>query len=239
MSDEKTITNINKDTDFPVKVQNNPAPVISDDVNVFDLGRKESAKRKKLLKHKGWMESVQHEFPLPSVSFRIGIYIRYFNQTNHEDYLEQHKKKFASDIALCPNWTLVDFYIDYGMSAPRMENSPEWCRLLGDCFSGKVNLIVTQLVRNVSGDPDEIGLIARLLAAQKEPVGIYFISENIFTLASYYRQDLKDESFLPPDWKTLPDDELDLPLTGPDRKMIGAGSGDDKDPERGISNAYE
>ena len=110
-------------------------------------------------------------------------------------------------IALCPNWTLVDFYVDEGQSAPYMENAPGWCRLLEDCFSGKVDLIVTQKVSNVSRKPQEITFCARVLASQKNPVGIYFISENLFTLASYYQDDLRDAGFLPgPDWKLLPDE---------------------------------
>ena len=77
-----------------------------------------------------------------------------------------------------------------------MENSKEWCRLLDDCFSGKINLIVTQKVSSVSSDPEEITFVSRMLAAQKRPVGIYFISEDIFTLASYYQDDLRDVDLL-------------------------------------------
>ena len=34
-----------------------------------------------------------------------------------------------------------------------------------------------------------------------------FVSEDIFTLASYYQADLKDAAFFPsPDWAMLPDD---------------------------------
>ena len=47
----------------------------------------------------------------------------------------------------------------------------------------------------------------KLLAAQKKPVGIYFISEDIFTLASYYQQDLHEVDFLPEGWNLLPDEE--------------------------------
>ena len=51
----------------------------------------------------------------------------------------------------------------------------------------------------------------QMLAARKPPVGIYFISEDLYTLASYYRDDLREPCFLPaPDWKILPDDELDV-----------------------------
>ena len=113
------------------------------------------------------------------------------------------------DIALCPRWMLVDFYVDRGQSAPHMEYSKEWCRLLEDCFTGKVDLIVTQKVSNVSSDWREMAFIARMLAAQERPIGIYFISEDLFTLASYYQPDLRDQGFLPVGWKKLPPDELD------------------------------
>ena len=54
-------------------------------------------------------------------------------------------------------------------------------------------------------------LCSRLLAAQDPPIGIYFISEDIFTLASYYREELRDPFFLPePGWKLLPDDTREV-----------------------------
>jgi hypothetical protein len=71
-----------------------------------------------------------------------------------------------------------------------------------------VDLIITQKVSNLSKRIYEITLCARLLAAGEHPTGIYFISEDIFTLASYYREDLRDTYFLPsPDWQVLPEDE--------------------------------
>lgn len=195
-----------------VKVREKTLPAEEIQGNVFRRHIKEDQSRALIAEHRRWLDAQQKEYPMPLVPYRIGVYIRYYNQTRHENYLEKHTQQFIDDIALCPKWTLVDFYIDKGMTAPRMENSKEWCRLLGDCFSGKVNLIVTQKVRNVSNDPEEVSFIARTLAAQKEPVGIYFISEDIFTLASYYRPDLKDRGFLPFGWEVLPEDELDAPM---------------------------
>ena len=52
-----------------------------------------------------------------------------------------------------------------------------------------------------------ISMTARILAAQKHPVGIYFISENLFTLSSYYICDLHETDYLPDGWQILPDDE--------------------------------
>ena len=181
----------------------------NNNVNVLRRHIKDNPEKALLARHRLWMNSVQHEYPMPYMRFRIGVYIRYYNQTKYSNYIEKHKQQFIDDIAMCPMWTLVDFYIDKGMTAPRMENSKEWCRLLDDCLSGKVDLIVTQKVSSVSSDPEEITFIARVLAAQKKPVGIYFISEDIYTLASYYLQDLRRGNLLPEGWEPLPEDDLD------------------------------
>lgn len=170
----------------------------------------ESEQTKLLAMHRAWMSLIRHERPNPAVPFKVGIYIRYFNQTKYDDYLSYHKKQFTEDMSLCPKWELIDFYIDEGSSPPNIENAQGLSRLLNDCFAGKVNLIITQKVSNISKKPQEITILARLLAAQKRPIGIYFIDEDIFTLASYYREDLKDTEFLPSgEWEKLPDDELD------------------------------
>lgn len=115
----------------------------------------------RIVQHKLWLKGIRHEQPSLSRPFKVGIYIRYFNQTRYENYLENHIKQFTDSVALCPNWTLVDFYIDEGQTAPSMENAPEWVRLLGDCFSGKVDLIITQKVSSVSRNPDEITFVSR------------------------------------------------------------------------------
>lgn len=177
--------------------------------NVLRRHMKANPRRSEIAQHKLWMDSVQHEYPMPYTPYRIGVYIRYYNQTKYEDYLTKHKQQFIDDIARCPKWTLVDFYVDEGAAAPRMETAKEWCRLLEDCLSGKVDLIVTQKVSNVTSDWKELNFVARILATQRHPIGIYFISDDVFTLASYYRFNMKDEVYLPEDWKPLPEDEWD------------------------------
>ena len=159
----------------------------------------------KISEHRLWLQSIRKEHPLPTTPYRVGVYIRYFNQTKYENYLDYHIKNFEDTLALCPKWTLVDFYIDEGATAPNMESAPEWCRLLDDCFDGKVDLIITQKVSNVSKKSQEITFVSRLLASLDKPVGIYFISEDIFTLASYYKADIQDKEFLPEGFQVLPE----------------------------------
>ena len=178
--------------------------------NVFSQDPAEEQYRRMIRHHKTWLESIPHECPSPYTHYRIGVYIRFFNQTKYDNYLDYHKQQFADTIALCPNWELVDFYVDEGQAAPNMENTKGWIRLLEDCFSSRINLIVTQKISNVSRKPRELAFCSRILASLKEPVGIYFISEDLFTLASYYKQDLHDTDFLPSgNWKMLPDGDCD------------------------------
>ena len=98
-----------------------------------------------------------------------------------------------------------------------METAPGWSRLLQDCFDGKVNLILTQKLSNVTKKMHEITILARLLAAQDPPIGIYFVSEDIYTLASYYQEDLKDPFFLPGDGVAEITDGKEVPMLTDDR----------------------
>ncbi len=178
----------------------------------FDfLFQQENETQSILAEHRAWLKSIKHERPAPGHSFKVAVYIRYFNQTRYENYLDKHKKQFLDTLNLCPKWEFVGFYIDEGSSAPNMENAPEWSRLLNDCFDEKVDLIITQKSSNISKKQSELTFCSRILAALRRPVGIYFVSEDIFTLASYYQEDLRDPFFYPSeDWKLLPDDDAEL-----------------------------
>lgn len=166
----------------------------------------ESEQTQRIIQHKAWLQSIRHERPNTAHRYKVGVYIRYFNQTKHQNYLAYHKKQFMDTIELCPNWQLIDFYVDEGQTAPNMENADAWSRLINDCYEGKVDLIITQKVSNVSKDIREVSVCARILAAHDPPIGIYFVSEDVFTLASYYLKDLHDPELYPSsDWKILPD----------------------------------
>jgi len=178
----------------------------------FDfLFEKENEQQTQLAEHRAWLKTIKHERPLPRHHFKVAVYIRYFNQTKYEDYLAFHKQQFTETIGLCPNWEFVGFYVDEGGTAPNMESAEAWSNLLQDCYDGKVDLIITQKASNISKKLSEITFCSRILASLERPVGIYFISEDIYTLASYYQDDLKDPFFLPtPDWQLLPDDDSEV-----------------------------
>ena len=83
-------------------------------------------------------------------------------------------------------------------------------RAKGKCLVLQENISQLTVILNVSRKPQELAFCSRILATLKEPVGIYFISEDLFTLASYYQRDLHDTGFLPSgDWQMLPGGECD------------------------------
>lgn len=47
-----------------------------------------------IVEHKAWLKTIRHEQPSPRRHYRVGIYIRYFNQTKHDNYLEYHIRQY-------------------------------------------------------------------------------------------------------------------------------------------------
>ena len=168
---------------------------IENSMSLMESYDREAEFAEKLNEHREWLRHIRHERPSTITHFRVAVYIRYFNQTKYENYLDFQIKQFESTLELCPNWSFVGFYIDEGSTAPNMESAPEWARLLQDCEEGKIDLIITQKVSNVSRKSYEVAFCARLLACMNPPVGIYFISEDIYTTAYYYREDLRNTWF--------------------------------------------
>ena len=101
----------NHETELQTAHPQGPAS-IQNSTNVLRRHIKEDPIKEKLAKHRLWMNSMPHEYPMPYTPYKIGVYIRYYNQTRYENYLEKHLQQFMDDIALCPQWTLVDFYGD-------------------------------------------------------------------------------------------------------------------------------
>ena len=76
--------------------------MIDDSPQFAMLFEDESESAQKIAQHKIWLQSIRHERPSVNKPFRVGVYIRYFNQTKYADYIEYHRKQFEDSIALCP-----------------------------------------------------------------------------------------------------------------------------------------
>lgn len=79
----------NMETQLAESVPQEPALAQSGS-NVLRRHIKENPKKAVLARHRLWLDSIPHEYPMPYTPYKIGVYIRYFNQTRHENYLEKH-----------------------------------------------------------------------------------------------------------------------------------------------------
>ena len=61
----------------------------------------DTEKAEMIAEHLMWLHSIRRERPLVTKSYKVGIYIRYFNQTRYENYLEFHKKGFIDTEQWC------------------------------------------------------------------------------------------------------------------------------------------
>lgn len=116
---------------------------------------------------------------------RVAVYARVSTddprQTSSYELQKNHYQDFVRNH---PGWQLEQIYADEGISGTSLQHRDAFVRMIEDCYSGKIDLIVTKSVsrfaRNVV---DCIGYVRKLRKLQP-PIGIFFESENIFTLDS-------------------------------------------------------
>lgn len=74
---------------------------VEDEFSPF-VDEKEAARLKLISDHKAWLKKIKKEHPSPYQFFKVGVYIRYFNQTKYENYLDYHKMQFIDLINKYP-----------------------------------------------------------------------------------------------------------------------------------------
>lgn len=149
------------------------------------------AKQKIRERYKGVSEDVldvipaapQEDFYKSEVHKRVAVYARVStDDPNQTSSYELQKNHYEDLVNRRPNWELVDIYADEGISGTSLQHRDNFLRMIEDCRAGKIDLIVTKSVsrfaRNII---DCIGYV-RQLKAEDPPIGVFFETENIFTL---------------------------------------------------------
>ncbi len=116
---------------------------------------------------------------------RVAVYARVSTgDPNQTSSYELQKNHYQDMVSRHPGWHLVEIYADEGISGTSLQHRDDFIRMIADCEAGKIDLIVTKSVsrfaRNVL---DCIGQV-RKLRALPNPVGVFFETENIYTLNS-------------------------------------------------------
>lgn len=116
---------------------------------------------------------------------RVAVYARVSTDDPRQtSSYELQKNHYKDVVSRHPGWNLVEIYADEGISGTSLQHRDAFIKMIKDCKDGKIDLIVTKTVarfaRNIL---DCIGHV-RQLAAMQPPVGVFFETENIYTLNS-------------------------------------------------------
>ena len=116
---------------------------------------------------------------------RVAVYARVSTgSANQTSSYELQKGYYEQDVTRHPGWKLVRIYADEGISGTSLSHRDEFKQMIKDCEAGKIDLIITKSVSRFSRNVlDCIGEV-RHLASLPHPVGVFFETENIYTLNS-------------------------------------------------------
>jgi len=93
-------------------------------------------------------------------------------QAHYRDVAESH-----------PNWDLRHIYADEGISGTSLKNRDEFNEMIAACEAGEYDLIVTKSVSRFARNIVDCISLIRKLKNHNPPVGVYFETDNLYTLS--------------------------------------------------------
>lgn len=116
---------------------------------------------------------------------RVAAYARVSTiDINQTTSYELQKNHYTDLIQKHEGWVFVDIYADEGISGTSLNHRDAFVRMIEDCKQGKIDLIVTKSVSRFARNTLDCLEYVRELKNLPNPVGIFFETENIYTLDS-------------------------------------------------------
>ncbi len=146
--------------------------------------------------------------PKPSINDdgqkTVAVYARVSTKSTEQiSSIENQTKYYTEKIEKTPNWELQEIYSDEGKSGTSMRKRTEFRRMIQDAVDKKMDLIVcasvSRFARNVSDCIEQVRVLKT--ANPSHPVGVYFETENIYTLDPESNQLLTVHAMLA-DWES-------------------------------------
>ena len=111
---------------------------------------------------------------------KVAVYCRVSSDRDTQlTSLDNQKSHYERLTAAIGNWELTDYYYEKGISGTKKETRPELMRMLHDCETGRIDLILTKSIsRFARNTTDCLELVRKLNALG---ISIYFEKENINT----------------------------------------------------------
>jgi len=116
---------------------------------------------------------------------RVAVYARVStDDENQTSSYEMQQLYYSEMVQNREGWRLVNTYADEGITGTSINHRNAFNQMITDCEAGLIDIILTKSVSRFSRNIiDSIGCV-RKLAALKNPVGVYFENEGLFSLAS-------------------------------------------------------
>lgn len=134
----------------------------------------------------------------------VAVYARVSTTSKEQtSSIENQTQYYTEKIAKNPNWSLQHIYSDEGKSGTSMKHRKDFRQMLMDAGDKKMDLIlcasVSRFARNVSDCIDQVRILRTMNPSH--PVGVYFETENIYTLDPDCDQGLQIHALLA-DWES-------------------------------------
>lgn len=114
---------------------------------------------------------------------RVAVYVRVstddYRQTTSFELQRQYYEEF---VRRHEKWELVKIYADEGISGTSRKHRDAFNQMIADARSGKIDLIITKSVSRFARNVEDFLSSVRSLSEHNPPVGVFFESENIYSL---------------------------------------------------------
>ena len=135
---------------------------------------------------------------------KVAVYARVSTlSTDQTSSIENQTQYYTKKIAENPHWELEEIYSDEGKSGTSLRHRDEFNRMMENAEKQKMDLIlcasVSRFARNISDCLDQVGKLKTMNPAK--PIGVYFETENIYTLDPNSDQSLHMHAMLA-DWES-------------------------------------
>lgn len=114
---------------------------------------------------------------------RVAIYARVSTDDPRQTSSYELQKNHYQDVVnKHPNWILTEIYADEGISGTSLKHRDSFLRMINDCKSGKIDMIITKTVSRFARNIVDCIQYQRELKQLNPPIGILFETEGIFSL---------------------------------------------------------
>ena len=135
---------------------------------------------------------------------RVAVYTRVSTSSEEQiSSIENQTLYYTKKIAETENWNLQDIYSDEGKSGTSLRKRDAFKRMMQDAKDQKMDLIIcasiSRFARNFSDCMTQIAALKTMHPAH--PIGVYFETENIYTLNPNSQYNLDIQALLA-DWES-------------------------------------